>query len=67
MKVGDFVVIESFTNATIYRISAIDGAHAHLVIPKRDGSEVDGGPAMLSELFHPNAKQRAEYNDILKG
>lgn len=67
MKVGDFVVIDSHVNATLYRISAIDGVRAHLVIPRRDGTEADGGPAVLSELFHPNAKQRAEYNDILKG
>lgn len=67
MKVGDFVVFESFTNATLYRISSIDGIHAQLSIPKRNGQEVDGGTAILSELFYPNTKQRAEYNDILKG
>lgn len=67
MKIGDFVVIESTVNATLYRISSLEGDRAYLVIPKRDGTEVDGGPAMLSELFHPNSKQRAEYNDILKG
>lgn len=67
MKVGDFVVIDSHVNATLYRISSINGVRAHLVIPKRDGTEVDGGAAVLSELFYPNSKQRAEYNDILKG
>jgi len=67
MKVGDFVVIDSHVNATLYRISSIDGIRAHLVIPRRDGTNVDGGPAILSELFHPNAKQREEYKDILKG
>lgn len=67
MKVGDFVVIDPHVNATLYRISSIDGIHANLVIPRRDGTEVDGGPAFLSELFHPNAKQREEYKDILKG
>jgi hypothetical protein len=67
MKVGDFVVIEATVNATLYRISSIDRGFAHLVIPKRNGTEVDGGSAILSELFYPNAKQREEYKDILKG
>lgn len=67
MKEGDFVVIESFTNATLYRIKRLNGVRAELVIPKRDGTEVDGGIAVLSELFHPNSKQREEFKDILKG
>jgi|LakMenEpi03Aug12_release.lakeMendotaPanAssembly.Ray.scaffolds.fasta_scaffold6849495_1 hypothetical protein len=67
MKEGDFVVIDSHVNATLYRIKRLNGVRAELVIPKRNGTEVEGGMAVLSELFYPNSKQREEYKDILKG
>ena len=69
MKIGDFVVGDSFVNATLYRIRSIDEATgtAQLDIPKRDGSCEDAGSSLLSGLFPPNSKQREEYKDILKG
>jgi len=67
MKIGDFVVGDSFVNATLYRITSIDGDVVQLDIPKRDGSSEYGGQALLSSLSLPNSKQREEYKDILKG